>query len=109
MFPALGHLLLLVIVCCAVLQDGNSDELTAAMYTLADRYLLLSPEQFAATGTLAALGTHSIPALLARENNALRAALNFLLHAIYPPPSPDQVATKVGAYQQWGLLCWDHL
>ncbi len=63
------------------------------MYALADRYLLLSPEEFAATNTLPALGEHILPTLMATEANSVRAALSFVLHAIAPAsPKGQQVA-----------------
>ena len=67
-------------------------DVRAAMYALADRYLLLSPEEFAGTGTLLALGEHILPSLMAQEADTARAALSFVLHAVAPPsPKAQQV------------------
>lgn len=80
-------------------QDGATGaavDVRAAMYALADRYLLLSPEEFAATNTLPALGEHILPTLTATEANSVRAALSFVLHAIAPAsPKGQQVRDKL--------------
>lgn len=83
-------------LCCW--QDGATGaavDVRAAMYALADRYFLLSPEEFAATNTLPALGEHILPTLMATEANSVRAALSFVLHAIAPvSPKGQQVPTS---------------
>ncbi len=69
-------------------------DVRTSVYALADRFLLLSPEEFAATGTLLALGEHILPTVMAQEATAVRAALSFILHAVSPPsPKAQQVET----------------
>lgn len=87
------HCSLLTATFCV--QDAGADELRSAMYGLADRYVVLSPEQLAAKGTLFMLMDHSLAVLLARENNGPRAALNFVLHAISPSQPDQQVRTSI--------------
>ncbi|CAL8466105.1 g5641 [Coccomyxa elongata] len=79
---------------------GAAVDVRAAMYALADRYLLLSPEEFAATNTLPALGEHILPTLMATEANSVRAALSFVLHAIAPASPKGQQALR-GQLEQW--------
>lgn len=61
------------------------------MYSLADRYQLLSPSSFAATQMLGNLGQGIVPSLLSREVGPVRASLNFLLHALAPLTATEDV------------------
>lgn len=65
-------------------QDKSAAEVREAMYSVADRYQLLSPSSFAATHMLVSLGRGIAPALLSPEPGPVRASLNFLLHALAP-------------------------
>ncbi|KAK9902253.1 hypothetical protein WJX75_009732 [Coccomyxa subellipsoidea] len=91
----------------ALLLDGATGaavDVRAAMYALADRYLLLSPEEFAGTGTLLALGEHILPSLMAQEADTARAALSFVLHAVAPPSPKAQQALRA-QLEQWLSRC----
>ena len=72
-------------------EDRLAPEVREAMYSLADRYQLLSPSSFAATQMLGNLGQGIVPSLLSREVGPVRASLNFLLHALAPLTATEDV------------------